>query len=222
MNHVKRFTYAVTMATAALILPGPALNAVAAEAPTAPAANVNTGAATNASSDDASSSAARSYTYLSFKKNPRDPSNSRLSLVFVQRIDADRQRTYTVDSWRAGSGNGSKDTCATNKGWLPDGTYDIKTFYNNHNGGSRGVNGISWLLSDHKCHTGKKRTELFIHSEMRPNGTQGPANGGDSPYRWDGDRDYKSNGCIKLKPSDIRELRGYRDTYPKPAKLYIS
>ncbi|MFC5144525.1 hypothetical protein [Streptomyces aureoversilis] len=51
--------------------------------------------------------------------------------------------------------------------------------------------------------------------QLRPDGTQGPKSGSDSPYRWDGDRDYKPNGCIKLKPSGIRDLKSCRDTYPQ-------
>lgn len=221
MHHAKRFRYAVTMAAAGLILSGSALDAVAAE-PSAPLA-AKTAAATAAHSGGGQvSAAARTSTYLWFKKNSKNPSKSRLSLVYVQQGGDGRTHSFTVDSWRAGSGNGSTNTCARNKGWLPNGTYGIKAFYSAHNGGSHGVNGISWLLSNHKCHSGTNRTELFIHSEMRPNGTQGPRTGGDSPYRWDGDSDYKSNGCIKLKPSDIRELKGYRSNYPKPTKLYVS
>ncbi|WP_268257067.1 L,D-transpeptidase family protein [Streptomyces capitiformicae] len=133
-------------------------------------------------------------------------------------MSPDRTRSYTLDSWRAGSGNGSTNPCKRNAGWLPNGTYKIKQFYNNHNGGSRGVNGISWLLNDRKCHNGTPRTELFIHSEMLPNGRPG----GSEPYRWDGNSDYKSNGCIKLRPSDIRELKSYRADFPKPTRLFVS
>jgi hypothetical protein len=169
--------------------------------------------------------AAKTYTYLSYKKNKKDPSNSRLSLVFVQQINPDKIRSFTVDSWRAGSGLGTaknkigRDACVSRVGWLPSGTYSIQKFYNNHVGT---VNGISWLLNDKRCKndgkSGTKRTELFIHSEMKPNGKPGST----ESTRWDGNSDYKSLGCIKLKPSDIRELKGYRSNYPKPTKLYVS
>ncbi|MFI0820135.1 hypothetical protein ACH4TX_34210 [Streptomyces sp. NPDC021098] len=159
--------------------------------------------------------AAADHSYLQFTKGS-SPQNSRLSLVLVKASDPSRPRT--LGSWRAGSGNGSKDTCASNAGWLPNGTYEIQKFYNHHNGGSRGINGISWWISDHKCHSGHARTELFIHSEMLPSGSAGSS----EPYRWDGDSDYKSNGCVKLKPSDIRKLRSlYTSASPKPTKLYV-
>ncbi|MFF6828653.1 hypothetical protein OG739_36870 [Streptomyces longwoodensis] len=219
MHNVKRVRCAVTMAAAGLVLSGTAITAVAADSSSATAPKA--AAATGTHSADVAA-AGRSYTYLMFKKNSRNPSNSRLSLVYVNMNNPDHPHSYTVNSWRAGSGNGSKDTCARNRGWLPNGEYAIKAFYDHHNGGSHGVNGVSWLLSNHKCHSGTWRTDLFIHSEMRPNGTQGPRTGGDSSYRWDGNGDYKSNGCIKLKPSDIRELKGYRSGYPKPTRLFVS
>ncbi|GHF17693.1 L,D-transpeptidase family protein [Streptomyces morookaense] len=157
--------------------------------------------------------AGSSYTYLEFKKGS-DPLNSRLRFVQVQRTSGDRTRTTVLDSWRAGSGNGSKDTCATNRGWLPDGTYTIGTYYPHHDGGPHGVNGIAWDIGNHKCHTGKWRTELFIHSRMLPGGAQGSG-----PYRWTGT--YTSNGCIKLSPHDIRELQSRWNNYPHPGKLYV-
>lgn len=151
------------------------------------------------------------YSYLEFKKRS-SPQNSRLDFVYVH-----GSRSHTVANWRAGSGNGSKDTCASNAGWLPNGSYTIKDFYRHHDGGPHGVNGIAWYIGDHKCHSGHKRTDLFIHSEMLPNGKAGRS----EPYRWDGDSDYKSNGCIKLKPADIRQLRNIQASYPKPNKLYV-
>ncbi|MGH4031802.1 L,D-transpeptidase family protein [Actinomycetota bacterium Odt1-20B] len=153
------------------------------------------------------------YTYVEFKKGS-SALNSRLKFIYVQATNPDHVRAWTIDSWRAGSGNGSKDSCATNRGWLPNGTYKIKKFYWHHNGGARGVNGIAWDIGNHKCHSGKWRTELFIHSKMKPNGQQGSG-----PYRWTGS--YASNGCIKLSPHDIRELAGYRSNYPHPGKLYV-
>lgn len=158
-----------------------------------------------------------SYTYLQFKKNSSNPSNSKLSFIYVHTVN-DIPHTTTVASWRAGSGSGSTNSCLRNKGWLPNGTYKIKQFYPHHNGGLHGVNGISWLLNDTTCWNGTPRTELFIHSEMKPDGTQGSA----EPYRWDGNSDYKSNGCIKLKPTDIRRLKELRNSYPLPKKLYVS
>jgi hypothetical protein len=165
----------------------------------------------------AAASATRS-TYLQFVKNAKNPSNSRLRLISLTTSNPDHPISRVVASWRAGSGSGSTDSCKRNTGWLPNGTYKIRVFYSHHNGGAHGVNGISWLLSDHRCHNGTWRTDLFVHSEMLPSGKQG----GSEPYRWDGNSDYKSNGCIKLEPSDIRQLAAYRSTYPKPTRLYVS
>ncbi|MEU0846313.1 hypothetical protein ABZ370_43740 [Streptomyces sp. NPDC005962] len=163
----------------------------------------------------AAAAAAGGHTYLQFTKRS-SPQNSRLSLVLVPASSPGHPRT--LGSWRAGSGNGSKDTCASNAGWLPNGTYKIQRFDNHHDGGLRGINGISWYVGDHECHSGHPRTELFIHSEMLPSGRAGSS----EPYRWDGNSDYKSNGCIKLKPSDIRKLRSlYTSGSPKPTKLYV-
>ncbi|MCP9946858.1 hypothetical protein LUX12_21905 [Streptomyces somaliensis] len=185
------------------------------------------GAAARTDAPAAAAAAAKSYTYLSFKKNWHDPSNSRLSLVYVQQVSADRIRSRVVDSWRAGSGIGDaknkntaagklgRNECARSKGWLPNGTYKIKSFHGNYAGT---IKGIVWHLNDTRCKNGTPRTELFVHSEMRSDGKQGNT----EPTRWDGNGDYKSAGCIKLKPSDARELKGYRSHYPKPAKLHVS
>ncbi|MDT3396604.1 L,D-transpeptidase [Streptomyces sp. B1866] len=190
---------AMTGAAVPVALGSPAAAATTATAPTATSAQAASG---------------RSYTYLEFKKGS-NPLNSRLRFIYVQVINPDKVRTWVIDSWRAGSGNGSKDTCATGRGWLPNGTYKIRQYYPHHNGGPRGVNGIAWDIGNHKCHSGKWRTELFIHSKMRPDGRQGTG-----PYRWTGS--YASNGCIKLSPHDIRELQDLRSNYPHPSKLYVS
>jgi hypothetical protein len=167
--------------------------------------------------------AAKGTTYLQFKKNKKDPSNSRLSLYFIQQVTPDKTRTWRVDSWRAGSGLGTatnkigRDGCKSFVGWLPSGTYNIKSFHNNFEGD---INGIVWRLSDKRCKGKSKtnRTALFIHSEMKKNGNPGST----EKTRWDGNSDYTSNGCVKLKPADIRELKSYRSSYPKPTRLYVS
>jgi hypothetical protein len=115
--------------------------------------------------------------------------------------------------WRAGSGNGSTDSCASNAGWLPNGTYG-GTFKTGFNGV---INGIVFQLDDKKCGRNRtKRTELFIHSEMMPNGKQNP---NVESKRWDGPNDYFSEGCVKLKPADIKEAaKRYRAFYGNGAK----
>ncbi|MFI8302764.1 hypothetical protein ACIF80_04785 [Streptomyces sp. NPDC085927] len=208
------------LATAAVFATAlPALPAVAATAQEAPRATAGTQAAT------VQAAAAKSHTYLSYKKNKKDPSNSRLSLIYVQQVNADKNRSWTVKTWRAGSGLGTKknakskygqDACKKSVGWLPNGTYKIEYFKNNFAGT---INGHVWKLEDKWCKGKKaKRTELFIHSEMKSNGKQGRT----EPTRWDGNGDYKSLGCIKLKPADARQLKSYRSSYPIPKKLYVS
>ncbi|MGX4694599.1 L,D-transpeptidase family protein [Streptomyces sp. JNUCC 63] len=185
----------------------------------APAAHAQSGALSAAKQSIGHTTvqaASSNYTYLEFKKGSNSQ-NSRLYFVYVQSSNPDHPRIHTLGSWRAGSGSGSKNTCASNAGWLPNGTYTVKKFYAHHDGGPHGVNGIAWYIGDHKCHSGRWRTDLFIHSEMLPSGKAGSS----EPYRWDGNSDYKSNGCIKLKPSDIRALRSLQASYPNPHKLYV-
>lgn len=193
----------------------PAAEAGAQEAPRA----AGTQAAT------AQAAAAKSHTYLSYKKNKKDPSDSRLSFIYVQQTSPDRIRSWTVATWRAGSGRGTKhntigrNACQKNVGWLPNGTYKIEYFKSNFVGR---INGLVWKLEDKACNTKKgtkPRDGLFIHSEMKSNGKQGKT----EPTRWDGNSDYVSEGCIKLKPADAHKLKSYRSTsYPKPTKLYVS
>ncbi|WP_328222275.1 hypothetical protein [Streptomyces sp. NBC_00310] len=187
------------------------------------AAGAQEAGASAAEETSVEAAAAKGSTYLSFKKNKKDPSNSRLSFYFVQQVAPDKTRTWRVASWRAGSGLGTadnkigRDGCKSNVGWLPSGTYNITTFSSNFSGK---INGIVWQLSNKRC-TGKAKTErtaLFIHSEMKSNGKQGST----ESTRWDGNSDYKSNGCVKLKPADVRELKSYRSSYPKPTRLYVS
>jgi lipoprotein-anchoring transpeptidase ErfK/SrfK len=173
-------------------------------------------AAEQSSGHTTAQAASGNYTYLEFKKGS-DPQNSRLYFVYVQGANSDHPRIHTLGSWRAGSGNGSKNTCASNAGWLPNGNYTVKKYYPHHNGGPHGVNGIAWYVGDHRCHSGHWRTDLFVHSEMLPSGKAGSS----EPYRWDGNSDYKSNGCIKLKPSDIRALRNLQASYPNPHNLVV-
>ncbi|MFE4369089.1 L,D-transpeptidase [Streptomyces sp. NPDC056835] len=120
----------------------------------------------------------------------RSTTNSTLSIV---------RNGKAVANFRAGSGI-STNACVRNKGWLPNGTYTIKGHYTSYNG--RVIKGYAIDLGSKKCHNGTPRTELFIHSEMTRSGGQG----GTESRRWDGTGDYKSNGCIKMRPEDIKKL----------------
>ncbi|MCX4657788.1 hypothetical protein [Streptomyces uncialis] len=107
------------------------------------------------------SAAAPSY-YLKFDKGT--VTNSRLSLM---RSVSGPDRV--IKSYKAGSGT-STNTCAVGKGWLPNGKYRIEFRRTDFDGL---INGYVIKVTDKRCHNGTKRTELFIHSEMKPNGGQG-------------------------------------------------
>ncbi|MFD6226033.1 L,D-transpeptidase [Streptomyces sp. NPDC060232] len=140
---------------------------------------------------------ANSSAYLKFTKNWKHPDRSTLSLV---------KGGHVVKSYRAGSGLGSTNDCLSNRGWLPSGTYQVKGHQTSRDST---VKGYAIQLSNKECHpkSGKKkdavtRDDLFIHSEMTKNGGRGST----EPTRWDGDSDYKSYGCIKLRPDHIKDL----------------
>ncbi|MFF4145965.1 L,D-transpeptidase, partial [Streptomyces sp. NPDC001698] len=161
---------------------------------------------------------------LKFTKNHRYPTYSTLSLL----RDGNVLKTY-----RAGSGeDGVTDECASGKGWLPNGTYKIKGHETNRNDGwfKTGIKGNAIQLEDKYCkpkpgRTPVKRTALYIHSEMLSDGTQNPVYlpGVDNYYRWDGDFDYESWGCIKLAPKDIKDLfkRLNQAYWPKNLTLQV-
>ncbi|MFE7775843.1 hypothetical protein ACFU5O_18450 [Streptomyces sp. NPDC057445] len=156
--------------------------------------------------------AAEPYAYsttLTFDKNPSDPSNSRLYWRVFRTYESGRQVKVREVSWRAGSGLGVKNECTKNRGWLPNGYYDV-TLYMQYNGSA--IKGVVFKLSDKKCAAGTAtRTELFIHSEMTRTGGQG----GIESQRWT-DRnpnDYLSQGCIKLNPTDVKALAAQYQQY---------
>ncbi|MFI1828170.1 L,D-transpeptidase [Streptomyces sp. NPDC020412] len=131
-------------------------------------------------------------TTLVFDKNQNDPTNSRLYV---------RKGTKLWATYRAGSGIGRKDDCVRAKGWMPNGNWKIKLKSRTYDGTL--IKGYAVYLQDMKCSKGTLvRTEMFIHSEMNQNGSQGSS----ESRRWDGAGDYKSNGCVKLHPDDIQKM----------------
>jgi hypothetical protein len=152
--------------------------------------------------------------YLTFDKNQKDPQSSTLTWE-LYRTDLDPPRRTTRVSWRAGSGLGVKNACTRNRGWLPNGQYNV-TLHEKYAGSK--IHGVVFQLSDKACKPGSsiKRTELFIHSEMTKSGGQGNT----EPTRWDGNSDFKSNGCIKMRPADIKSLRTYYKIAYKPDVTY--
>jgi hypothetical protein len=70
------------------------------------------------------------------------------------------------------------------------------------NKNSGDIRGRAWRVEDKKCYNGTWRTALFIHSEQYHN----PSNSQHSSiekWKWDGNNDYYSNGCVKLSHAHI-------------------
>ncbi|MFD3993183.1 L,D-transpeptidase family protein [Streptomyces sp. NPDC058548] len=131
-------------------------------------------------------------TTLVFDKNPDDPTDSRLSVFKGEKLWA---------TYRAGSGLGVKEDCVRARGWIPNGNWKIKLKSRTYDGSL--IKGYAVHLQDMKCSKGTAtRTEMFIHSEMNRDGSEG----GTEPRRWDGVSDHKSNGCVKLNPTDIKKM----------------
>ncbi|MGW4195090.1 L,D-transpeptidase [Streptomyces sp. NPDC005004] len=148
-------------------------------------------------------------TFLVFDKNPDDPGDSRLDVYRGTKLWA---------AYRAGSGHGAKtkDDCAVRRGWIPNGTWKIRGRYTRYNG--RVIKGYALQLEDIPCSSGKrKRTEMFIHSEMNRAGGRGRP----ESQRWDGNRDYLSNGCVKLAPDDIKKMFRLLDRIGRPTHLRV-
>ncbi|GAA2268575.1 hypothetical protein GCM10010232_71090 [Streptomyces amakusaensis] len=196
---------------------------------TAAMASVTAGAVTTmaAPAADASpaahSAAAASRVALVFVKNDRDPSDSRLQVW--------NGKTH-IATFRAGSGKGTaadwdtdegrkffRNECSVGAGWLPNGTYKPTSFEIGRN--SR-IKGYAIGLPNKRCNPTKAwRTGLFIHSEMTKDRKQGPRDDADSPQRWEGVQDYKSEGCIKLHPSHIAKLFSYMNKHGRAVLLTV-
>ncbi|GAA2276916.1 hypothetical protein GCM10010415_51090 [Streptomyces atrovirens] len=151
--------------------------------------------------------AAPTATTLVFDKNPDDPTDSTLS---VHRNGKPRA------TYRAGSGLGVQDDCARAKGWLPDGNWRIRAGTRTYDGDL--VKGYAVRLQDMPCSRGTvTRTEIFIHSETNRDGSEGTS----EARRWDGPGDYRSNGCVKLHPADIKAMFRLLDRVGWPTHLRV-
>ena len=139
---------------------------------------------------------------ITFDKNWRDPHRSTLTWE-VRRGD----RLVERRSWRAGAGftKRSTDACRRDDGWLPDGSYRPR-LYADYWGSL--IKGRAIGLGQKPCADGTVRTDLFIHTEQDARSRQCPDTRGDQACRWEHPRvnDYRSRGCIKLSPGDLREL----------------
>jgi hypothetical protein len=143
-----------------------------------------------------------------FDKNPHNQFQSRVIWRLYQRQAGGAWKLVQTKSWRAGSGLPGKigrNSCATSKGWLPNGTYQLRQ-YNDYHGNV--IKGRAFRLDDKACPSGHVRHDLFIHTEQGARSRQCPDRKGDQACRWEYPRinDYKSYGCIKMAPGDLAEL----------------
>ena len=110
-------------------------------------------------------------------------------------------------SWRAGSGFGERatDECAKGQGWTPDGVY---SFVQHDRRRANLINGRVFELQSKACRNGTVRQLMFIHSEQTWDNRQCPNRKGDDGCRWEVPKvnDYRSYGCIKMHPEDLRQL----------------
>jgi hypothetical protein len=119
------------------------------------------------------------------------------------------QNVYgSSNKWRAGSGNGSQNRCATNQGPIPQGTTSI-TFHSDSYAGTS-VRGRVWALDSMRCVAGDPnstlRTELFIHTEETSSRGQTCGSPYDERWCWDGPNDYYSQGCIKVSYTNVASI----------------
>ncbi|NUR08739.1 MAG: hypothetical protein HOQ45_17250 [Nocardioidaceae bacterium] len=167
--------------------------------------------------------ATRRYAVITFHKNYANTFRSTLTWkVFRVR---DGQRTTLVSrSWRAGSGyfRDSTNACKRNRGWLPDGRYRPTLFRDYH--GSI-IKGRAIYLGAKRCANGTMRTDLFLHTEQGAGSRQCPNRRGDQACRWEYPRinDYRSFGCVKLSPGDLKELYdAWRRSFPLGSPANVS
>jgi hypothetical protein len=143
---------------------------------------------------------------ITFNKNWANPQRSRL-VWRVWRHQDGRRTLVEQDAWRAGSGftPHSTNACKKNDGWLPNGGYRPRLHANYW--GSL-IKGRAISLGAKQCADGTLRTDLFIHTEQGDRNTQCADRPGDQVCRWEYPKinDYRSFGCIKLSPGDLREL----------------
>ena len=145
---------------------------------------------------------------LTFDKNWNNQFNSRMIWRLYQRNAKGGWTMTQTKSWRAGSGLPGKigrNSCATSKGWLPNGTYRLRQSNDYH---GNVIKGRAFRLDDKACPNGKVRHQLFVHTEQGAGSKQCPDRKGDQACRWELPRinDYKSFGCIKMSPTDLADL----------------
>ncbi|HEX2893517.1 MAG TPA: hypothetical protein VHO29_05890 [Marmoricola sp.] len=145
---------------------------------------------------------------ITFDKFPDDPSASRITWQVLREGSDGSWKVVDQASWRAGSGmlgRAGRNECAKGRGWLPDGTYRLR-YWRDYPGTL--IKGRAFRLDDHRCHNGRRRVQLFIHTEQGAHDRQCRNRPGDQVCRWEFPKinDYKSAGCIKMAPGDLADL----------------
>jgi hypothetical protein len=152
------------------------------------------------------SAATHRYAVIAFHKNYGNVFRSTLTWD-VYKVTGGHRTRVQHKKWRAGSGfnRHSTNSCRRNNGWLPNGTYRPRLFADYH--GNK-IKGRAIYLGQHPCRNGTMRTDLFIHTEQGAGSHQCRNRRGDQLCRWEypGINDYRSYGCIKLSPGDLKQL----------------
>ena len=145
---------------------------------------------------------------ITFDKNQQHQFDSRVVWRLLKRTGNGPWKLVEKKAWRAGGGlpgRGGQDSCAKNRGWLPNGTYHLQLHRDYH---GNLIKGRAFRLDDKRCPSGTQRNQLFLHTEQGAGSRQCRNQPGDQACRWEWPRinDYKSYGCIKMAPGDLREL----------------
>jgi hypothetical protein len=160
---------------------------------------------------------------ITFVKNPSAPDNS----TITWRLDRKQGGKWVTEeslNWRAGSGmlgKRGKNECIKNVGWLPNGNYGVRlrTPYR-----GRLIKGNVLQVDNKYCNGGRGvlRQSLFIHTEQGDGGKQCKNRPGDDVCRWEYPRfnDYRSYGCIKMAPGDLRGLVAAYRAHLRPEVRY--
>jgi hypothetical protein len=154
-----------------------------------------------------------------FDKNWKNPYDSRIVWhVWVKpHPQKHPKRWVEVEkaSWRAGSGLSGvagRDECHRGQGWSPNGLY---SFVQHGRRKAPLINGRVFELQPMACRNGTLRQMMFIHSEQTWDNQQCKNIKGDDGCRWEVPRvnDYKSWGCIKMAPRNLKALTRHFHRY---------
>jgi hypothetical protein len=161
-----------------------------------------------------------------FDKNWKNPFDSRIVFHVWVKPHPRKQPKRWVEvekvSWRAGSGlsgAAGRDECHRGQGWSPNGTY---SFVQHDRRKAPLINGRVFELQPMACRNGTVRQLMFIHSEQTWDNKQCKNVKGDDGCRWEVPRvnDYKSWGCIKMAPGDLKALTRHFHRYFKAETRY--